>query len=139
MVADVLVLNTINIKSGSKHEWDDVRALMSSLNGLKPPFGEGKAQAWDEKAARKTFMDTWKSFDASKIQEVLKDPSLPRSFEAAKEEVQAPKKEEPKKEEPPKKAPKEEPKKEVKPEPKVKETKVEKSAEKKEEKQDEPK
>ena len=73
MVADVLVLNTINIKTGSKHEWDDVRALMKALNGLKPPFENEKAQAWDEKTARKTFMDAWKGFDATKVQEILKD------------------------------------------------------------------
>ena len=73
MVADVLVLNTINIKTGSKHEWDDVRTLMKALNGLKPPFEDDKAQAWDEKSARKTFMDAWKGFDATKVQEILKD------------------------------------------------------------------
>ena len=70
LVADVLVLNTINIKSGSKHEFDDVRELVKALNGLNPP---DKGQVWDEKSARKTFMDTWRNFDASKVQEVLKD------------------------------------------------------------------
>ena len=83
MVADVLVLNTINHRGGLDHEFGEVKKLMQALNGLRP--GD-LSHNWDEKSARKNFMDAWKNFDHSKIEAVLKDDSLPRKFDAVVEE-----------------------------------------------------
>lgn len=85
-VADVFVLNTINHRGGFDHEGAEIKKLMQAINALRP----GNADAnWDEKAARKNFMDAWRNFDHSKVEAILEDKTLPRKFEAVVEEKKA--------------------------------------------------
>lgn len=72
-------MNTINHRGGYSHEFDMVKNLMTAINGLRP--GD-PSQDWDEKTARKVFMEAWSNYDHSKVEAVLKDKSLKRAFKA---------------------------------------------------------
>lgn len=76
------MLNTINHRGGYNHEFDMVKNLMTAINGLRPGDSE---EDWDEKSARKVFMEAWSNYDHGKVEAVLKDKSLKRHFKGVVE------------------------------------------------------